>query len=74
MRYKIEHDGETVVITNNLRYGLQKLFDDTDVLFDIEDKYKKAVILRAGETFLLASHTYITAYEVDMMGGILDVK
>ncbi|AEW47347.1 hypothetical protein BCB4_0115 [Bacillus phage B4] len=74
MRYKIEHDGETVVITNNLRYGLQKLFDDTDVLFDIEDKYKKAVILIAGEIFLLAAHTYITAYEVDMMGGILDVK
>ncbi|UNA01632.1 membrane-bound protein [Bacillus phage vB_BcgM] len=75
MRYKIEHAGEVVVFTNNLRYGLQKLFDDTNVLFDIEDKYNKAKVLKAGEVYLLAANTYITAYEVDMMGGIiLDVN
>ncbi|BEU14587.1 hypothetical protein [Bacillus phage CM1] len=71
MLYEIEHDGYIVVVSPNPKYALEKLFNDTMVLFDIDDKLPKLQKMNVGETFVLASGTYVTTYEQDMMGGKL---
>ncbi|ASR79391.1 hypothetical protein KAMFAM_247 [Bacillus phage Kamfam] len=71
MLYEIEHEGHIVVTSANARYALETLFNETSVLFDVNDKLPKVKALRVGEVFLLGARTYVTAYEQDMMGGKL---